>query len=119
MRHLQRPIAGVLTVWMTVQATGCVGWKTVTLPEAVAENPKHKVQVVLREGGKVAADSVRARGDTVVTYQPGGMGTIALTNVSETKVRRFSLGKTIGLVVGLALGFFIIAGISYAASPDY
>lgn len=62
MTRLRRPIAGVPAALMLVQATGCTTWKTVSLSVAAVENPKHKVRVVLKEGGTVTSDSVRARG---------------------------------------------------------
>ena len=78
-RSLKRATAGLLIVLMVIQTTGCTTWMTVSTSVATVESSKHKVKVVLKEGGSVTTDSVRLRGDTLATYQPGGTGTIRWT----------------------------------------
>ena len=111
MRRPKRAIAGLLSVSMLVQTTGCMTWKTVSLSVAAVENPKNKVQVVLKEGGTVTSDSVRARGDSVVTYQQAGVGAIPLAQVKEVKVRRSNSVAQAAVILGLLVG----VGVAYIA----
>lgn len=108
-RSLKRAIAGVLVVLMLVQTTGCSSWMTVSTSVATVESSKHKVKVVLKEGGSVTTDSVRLRRDTLTTYQSGRPGEIPLDRVSEFKVRRSSTGNTVGLILGI--GAALLAGL--------
>jgi len=101
MRHLQRVIAACLVVLITVQATGCMTWKTVTVPAAVAKDPERKVRLVLRSGMTVTADSVKARADSVVTYRSGIVDAVPLAQVKAIQMRPFSDGKTVGVFVGI------------------
>ena len=64
------------------------------------------MKVVLKEGGSVTTDSVRLRGDTVSTFQPGGTGAIPLDRVAEFKVRRTSAGKTVAVTLGVLAALF-------------
>ena len=116
MRRPKRAIAGILSVLIVVQATGCTTWKTVSLSVAAVENPKNKVHVVLKEGGTVTSDSVRARGDSVVTYQQAGIGTIPLAKVKEVKVRRANSVAQGAVILGLLVGLVVayIAGVKSA-----
>ncbi len=117
-RFLKRAIAGLLAVLMLVQATGCTTWRTVSLSVAAVESPKNKVKVVLKEGGTVTSDSVRARGDTVATYQQGGTSAIPLDKVAAIKVRRSSAGKTVGLILGIGAALFAAMFAWMVASLD-
>lgn len=110
MRRMKRAMAGLLSMLMLVQATGCSSWKAVSLSVAVVEDPKNKVQVVLKEGGTVTSDSVRAKGDSVVTYQAAGMGTIPLTRVKEVKVHRSNPGATGVLLLGIGAALYAVFG---------
>lgn len=106
MERWRRPIAGMLIVVMLIQTTGCTAWKTVSLQVAASESPKKKVQVVLKAGGTVTTDSVRTRGDTVLTYQPGGTGAVTVDKVAAVKVRRSSTAKTAALALGIGAALF-------------
>ena len=64
--------------------------------------------MLLQGGGTVTSDSVRVRGDTVVTYQPEGIGAIPLAKVEAVQVKEFSTGKTLGFVAGLAAALFAL-----------
>jgi len=109
MRLLQRPTSAILAVLMLSQATGCTHWKTVSLSAAAVENPKKKVQVVLKEGGTITTDSVRARGDSVVTYQAAGVGTVPLEKVEAVKVERSNSAVQVAILLGIVVGLFVWA----------
>ena len=102
MRLLRSVTSSVLVVVILIQATGCTSWKTVSLSVAAVENPGKKVKVELKEGGTVTSDSVRVRGDSVVTYHPDGVGTIPLAEVKVVKVHRSNPWATGALILGFA-----------------
>src|SRR5688572_14188899 len=119
-RALKRTIAGLLAVLMLVQTTGCSTWMTVSTSVATVESSEHKVKVVLKEGGSVTTDSVRLRGDTVATFQPGGTGAIPLDRVAEFKVRRTSAGKTVAVTLGVLAALFAgLLACGLATMDDY
>ena len=101
-RFSKRAIGSLLVVMLLVQTTGCTTWKTVSLSVAAVEGTKNKVKVVLKAGGTVTSDSVRVRGDSVVTYHPDGVGTIPLAEVKVVKVHRSNPWATGALILGFA-----------------
>ena len=116
MRLLRSVTSSVLVVVILIQATGCTSWKTVSLSVAAVENPGKKVKVELKEGGTVTSDSVRARGDTVVTYQGQGVGAIPMANVRAVKVHRSNPGATIALILGLGAAAWVALGVMVRAA---
>lgn len=118
MRRVRSAIAGVLAALLTVQATGCTSWQAVPqpLPAAVAQRPGRKLQVVLLDGRTIDADSAKADTDWLVTYQAEGVRTIPLTKVKLVEVRQGSVGKTIGLLLGIAAGLVVAGTLGFAVA---
>lgn len=109
MRYLKRVVAACLALLLMVQATGCTGWRTLTqpLPETLVQHPNRKVQVTLKDGRTIKADSAKAGADALITYQREGVDTIPLAQVQAVQVRLPSTWKTVGLVLGLGAVLFV------------
>jgi hypothetical protein len=101
-------------VWLGVgMASGCSSWHTVPVSprELVADARPGSVRVVQPDGTRLVIGRPQIAGDSLVGlrgHRPVGVG---LGDVTEIAVRRTSVLRTGGLVVGiLALPFAIIGG---------
>ena len=85
----------IATLLLAVHLTGCNSWHTPTISpaEVIADEKPSEVRVTLKDGTRLTLDDPTIRGDSIGTVA-------ALSDVRTIEVRRFSIGKTVGLVLG-------------------
>ena len=88
----------IATLLIAVHLAGCYSWRaTTTSPaEVIAEEQPSAVRVTLTDGTRLTLDAPTIRGDSIGRVA-------ALSDVRTIEVRRFSIGKTVGLVLGAPL----------------
>ena len=109
---LARRFIGAL---LMVLLTACQTWRPTTVsPQTLiaAERPS-SVRVTLTSGDVVTVQSPTMRNDSIVGATDASVAAVASRDVGLFEVRRFSVGKTIGLGVLLmplvVLGGFLLA----------
>ncbi len=106
----RRVIAAVLMALLTA----CHTWQptTVSPQRSIAEDQPSSVRVTLMNGDTVTLENPTMRNGSIVGVAGSNAAAVASRDVGSFEVRRFSVGKTIGLGViltGLALGVAIAA----------
>ena len=68
---MRRACPYLLMVPLLLAASSCVGWRAVDqpMPEAVRSHAGDELRIEFQDGSRIEADSVRARGDTIVVWQ--------------------------------------------------
>ena len=100
----RRGIAALLLLLLTA----CYSWQPTT-PSPQGWTPEERpssVRVTLATGGTVTVENPAVRNDSIVGDT--GLG-VASRDVGLLEVRRFSVTKTIGLVLGTAAGVVVVA----------
>ena len=106
----RRVIAAVLMALLTA----CHTWQPITVSpqRLIAEDQPSSVRVTLMNGDTVTVENPTMRNDSIVGVTDSNVAVVASRDVGLFEVRRFSIGRTIGLGVlltGLALGVAIAA----------
>ena len=100
---------------MILYGTACQAWHTERVaPEPLlATRQPAKVRVTRTDGSRIVLEHPVLRGDTLSGTGPGPNGQqdvrIPLTGVRDVATLRFSAGRTIGLVVGVAIPVAVLA----------
>ena len=119
MRHPRRQTAALLIMLATPSAA-CTGWRVTTVPPvellgaatapgAVRLGLPDHTRVVLEQPKLIAGDSVRGT-------SKGALSSVSLHDVTELAVRRFSPGRTLGMVAVGVAGLFAVAAVACASS---
>ena len=108
-----RPVTALL---LTVQLAGCYSWRAESVSPArltAAEHPAI-IRVTRPDGSQLLLRQPAARSDSLfgVTAEGVEIG-LPLPQVSKVEVRRFSTGKTGGLVLGVAGCAIALVGLAY------
>ncbi len=121
--YTRTPLARrVIAALLMVALTACHSWRPTTVsPQTLipAEQPS-SVRVTLMNGDTVTVENATVRNDSIVGATDAGVAGVVSRDVRLFEVRRFSVGKTIGLGVlltGLAFGVFV-AVLCAASGPD-
>ena len=108
-----RPLARqVIATLLLVLLTACHSWRptTVSPQQLISDERPSSVLVTLMSGEVVAFQSPTMRNDSIVGFTGSSVEAVASRDVRLLEVRRFSVGKTIGLVVPL-----IVVGVAAVA----
>ena len=100
---------------------GCYSWDIAEVsPRAfIEEREPENVRVQMREGPKIAFENPELSNDSSVGFTGEGQGRLALSEVTELEIRRFSGVKTGGFVTTqLSLVAAFLAVVIYA-QPHY
>jgi hypothetical protein len=106
--RIGRLAAGTLVV---ILAGACQAWKSDQrpVPEVVQEQRDGKVAVTMNDVGWIVVNKPSIEGDSIVGTRTGGTvglnspTAIPVTAVRSVKTRQFSLWRTVGAGVGIAL----------------
>ncbi len=107
-RTQQRFIAALLMVLLTA----CHSWRptTVSPQRLIAEEEESPIRVVLSDGTELTLRNPTIQHDSIITGRVRfGTENLLVRDVSRIEVQRFSLFRTVGVVV---LPFAIFAGLS-------
>ena len=106
------PLAGRVTAaLLLVLLTACHSWRPIFVsPQTLipAERPS-SVRVTLTSGARVTLEYPTTRNDSIFGVTDAGVVGVASRDIGLLEVRHFSVGKTIGLVLGTAVG--VVAGL--------
>ena len=97
-----------LTLSLTIPA--CQSWHTEEIaPQQVLDTRQpQSLRVILADSSEVVLNAPELRGDTLLgVARNGGELRVPLDSVRFTETRRFSAGRTIGLVLGLGATAFL------------
>jgi len=109
----RRFIAALLMVLLTA----CHSWRPTTVsPQGlIAEDEPSSVRVTLTDGETVIVRNPTMRNDSIVGATDADVG-VASQDVRLLEVRHFSVGKTVGLVLGIAAGVVAVAAVALVSS---
>jgi len=99
----------------------CYSWDIAEVsPRAfIEEREPENVRVQMREGPKIAFENPEISNDSIVGFTGEGQGRLALSEVTELEIRRFSGVKTGGFVtIQFSLVAAFLAVVIYA-QPHY
>jgi hypothetical protein len=113
MRRFRSPLSALVMMVLVVSASGCVGWKTVSVPpqellqsghnvHAVRVTRQNKMQVELFDPVLVG-DSIRG----TPTERAIQRITVPLTDVRQIQSRHTSMGKTMLMILAVGGGVAI------------
>lgn len=103
----RRLIAALLLVLLNA----CYSWRptTVSPQRLIPEDQPLSVRVTLMNGETVTVESPTVRNDSIVGVTDLPAVGVATRDVRLLEVRRFDVGETLGLVVGTAVGAWVVA----------
>ena len=127
MSHLtrRRAVHGLLFVLFVPTGTACTSWIPVVVAPVPASDssPTQTLRVIKRDGSQVMLHAAKVRGDTLhgslVSVADGAQGiaiALPMADVADMRVRKFSSGKTFGLVAGSVVLALILAAAAAAAA---
>ena len=99
----------VIAALLLVLLTACQSWRPTTVsPQGwTPEERPSSVRVTLMDGETVTVEDPTVRNDSIVGATEVGVG-VASRDVRLLEVRRFSVGKTVGLVLGIPVVVFAV-----------
>ena len=97
-----------LLLLLSILFQSCFSYKTVDYNN-IAIDKKQKVEVLMLNKTSVKGQLVSKNDKTMILETKDGQGTIAIEEIYDVKVRKFSFLKSAGVIVG---GWFTIVIIS-------
>ena len=97
----RRPIAYTLLLWYLA---GCTTWRVQNLtPQQVIDRwHPASVRVTTADSSEFVLNHPRiAGGDSLAGLRGGAPSSVAVSDVTQVAIRRFSTGKTVGLILAL------------------
>ncbi len=110
---MRNPLARrVIAALLLVLLTACHSWQPTTVsPQGwTPEERPSSVRVTLATGETVTVENPTVRNDSIVGVTDASVG-VASRDVRSLEVRRFSVGKTIELGLGIAAGLAAVAAV--------
>ncbi len=94
----------VIAALLLVLLTACYSWQptTVSPQQLIPEEQSSSVRATLTSGRTITVENPTMRNDSIVGATDTGVAGVASRDVRSLEVWRFSVGKTIGLVLGTA-----------------
>lgn len=99
-------------------ASACRGWQVQPVAPAEvlqAPQPPSAVRLRLQDDSRLVLEGPRLEHDTVWGMRSEVRTPVPLGSITELSVRRFSPGKTVGLVAVGVAGFFAVAALACAS----
>jgi hypothetical protein len=118
--------ARTLALLGSLGSASCTSWRVQQVsPEALlsAPSPPSRVRLRLQDSSRVDLRQAHLEADSVTGTVKGVTRTVPLSGISEVAVKRFSAGRTVGLVAGGFAGLYTVALIgcemSGGCGPDF
>ena len=105
----RRPIACTLLLWFLA---GCTSWHVQNLtPQQIIDRwHPTSVRVTTADRSEVVLDQPEIAGsDSLTGLHKGAPSSVAVSDVTQVAIRKFSTGKTVGLVTGISVVAVYIA----------
>ena len=99
----RRPIASTLLLWYLA---GCTTWRVQNLtPQQIIDRwHPASVRVTTADRSEFVLDQPEIAGsDSLAGLHNGAPSSVAVSDVTQVAIRKFSTGKTVGLVVGISV----------------
>ncbi len=95
----------VIAALLLLLLTACHSWQptTVSPQQLIPEEQPSSVRATLTSGEVITVENPTMRNDSIVGATDAGVAAVASRDVRLFEVRRFSVGKTIGLSAGLVV----------------
>ena len=93
----------LLLLLLSILFQSCFSYKTVDYNN-IAIDKKQKVEVLMLNKTSVKGQLVSKNDKTMILETKDGQGTIAIEQIDDVKVRKFSFLKSAGLTVGVYVG---------------
>jgi hypothetical protein len=110
MRHTRLAAAILLLAYVPA----CTSYQVMTDPSTgllAPVKPVEEVRITLRTGERFELNSPLVYGDSLKGFQiEGSARSVAMGDMTEVEVRKPSAGKTVGLVLGIAVAAGLVAG---------
>lgn len=105
-----------MVVLLTLNMVGCSTWTTTRAPLGGMEGKR--VRVTTHEGDRIIGRLVRAdsSGCAVVQHTYKTQNVVDTSNIASVERRKFSTGRTVGLVLGVTAVTFVCVGIAVAST---
>lgn len=118
---LRRAIAFALLLWYL---PACTTWhfeEGVSPQQLIAAKHPYLIRVMLPDRSRIVLEQPRiTAGDSLSGLHNGVPSTVAVSDVTQVAIRRFSVGKTVGLIFAIPLVMAIIVGASGTSlTPSY
>jgi hypothetical protein len=115
----RRPIAYALLLWYL---PACTAWhveRGVSPEQLIATERPKAVRVTRPDSSNIVLHQPRiAAGDSLSGLHNGAPSSVAVADVTQVAIQKFSAGKTIGLVVGISAVALAIAVVAIASAFD-
>jgi hypothetical protein len=106
-----------LLLSLAIPASGCHSWQVQTVPPAevlAAPSVPGEIRLRLIDSTQVVLREPRLSGDSISGKVKAGPRTVPLASVIDLSVRRFSAGRTVGLVGAGFAALFAVAAVACA-----
>jgi hypothetical protein len=112
-----------LLIGLIALTSACHTWRVESAsPQALltSASPPGRLRVRLQDSTRLVLDQPHLLGDSLAGLQRTAAGVqsstaVPLESITEVAVRRFSTGKTVGLVAGSFAALFAVAAVGCAA----
>jgi len=101
-------IFSLLLLLLSILFQSCFSYKTVDYNN-IAIDKKQKVEVLMLNKTSVKGQLVSKNDKTMILETKDGQGTIAIEEIYDVKVRKFSFLKSAGVIVGSYVTVVIVA----------
>lgn len=99
-------------------SSGCHSWQVQSVPAAellAASSPPAEIRLKLLDSTQLVLREPRLTGDSVAGMMRGTRAAVPVADVAQVAVRRFSPGRTVGLVAASVASLFGVAAAVCAA----
>jgi hypothetical protein len=119
LRTRLRPLALAVGLGWAFTSAGCYSWRAAPAAAGVGVEPRNDLRLTLLDSRRIYLMNARPVGDSLVgtTLNSGGAPiriSVAVAQVRAVEVHQFSVGKTVGLIVGLGVGLLAAAGAGWS-----
>jgi hypothetical protein len=108
-------------VVLVLMLNGCHTWRRVELTPTRAFPENERVRVVRSNGSKTVLIAPRVVDDSLVSHRPntGARTAIPIADIRRAETRHLSTGRTVLLVVGIAVAVYLAVGAWAASQMTY
>jgi len=114
----RHPPSLLLLLGFVLLSSGCHSWQVQSVPPAellAAPSPPAEIRLKLLDSTQVVLREPRLTGDSVAGMVKGARAAVPVAHVAQVAVRRFSAGRTVGLVAASVASLFGVAAAVCAA----